>query len=37
MRGAAVFDGRNIYSGQELAELGFSYAGIGVADTAPGS
>jgi len=26
----AVFDGRNIYSGDELRKLGFSYSGIGV-------
>ena len=35
MRGAAVFDGRNIYSGEEMAKLGFFYAGIGVADASP--
>tara|TARA_R110002094_G_scaffold8264_3_gene17772 strand:+ start:485 stop:1747 length:1263 start_codon:yes stop_codon:yes gene_type:complete len=31
----AVFDGRNIYSGAELAKLGFHYSGIGVADSSP--
>lgn len=31
----AVFDGRNIYSGSELAKLGFHYSGIGVADSSP--
>jgi len=35
LRSAAVFDGRNIYSGDELAKLGFSYSGIGVANAAP--
>jgi UDPglucose 6-dehydrogenase len=30
LRGHAVFDGRNIYSGAELRALGFAYAGIGV-------
>ncbi len=33
----AVFDGRNIYSGAELAKLGFHYSGIGVADSSPNS
>jgi UDPglucose 6-dehydrogenase len=33
----AVFDGRNIYSGPELAKLGFHYSGIGVADSLPDS
>ena len=33
----AVFDGRNIYSGAELAKLGFYYSGIGVADSSPNS
>ena len=33
----AVFDGRNIYSGTELANLGFHYSGIGVADSSPNS
>ena len=37
MRGAAIFDGRNIYNGEELAGIGFSYSGIGVADAAPSS
>jgi UDPglucose 6-dehydrogenase len=32
-----VFDGRNIYSGPEMAELGFYYSGIGVANCAPKS
>ena len=32
----AVFDGRNIFSGEELSGLGFHYSGIGVADSAPG-
>ena len=31
----AIFDGRNIYSGAELAKLGFHYSGIGVADSSP--
>ena len=35
MRGAAIFDGRNIYTGSELAGIGFHYAGIGVADASP--
>ncbi len=30
MRRPVVFDGRNIYSGPELREMGFTYAGIGV-------
>ena len=33
----SFFDGRNIYTGEELAGIGFSYSGIGVKDTAPGS
>lgn len=36
MKGAAIFDGRNIYTGSELAGIGFHYAGIGVADASPG-
>jgi len=36
MKGAAIFDGRNIYTGSELAGIGFYYAGIGVADWKPG-
>jgi len=32
-----VFDGRNIYSGPEMAELGFHYSGIGVANCVPKS
>ena len=35
LKRAAVFDGRNIYSGPELAKLGFHYSGIGVADSSP--
>lgn len=35
LKHAAVFDGRNIYSGPELAKLGFHYSGIGVADSSP--
>ena len=35
MKGAAIFDGRNIYTGSELAGIGFHYAGIGVADASP--
>ncbi|HEB53277.1 MAG TPA: UDP-glucose/GDP-mannose dehydrogenase family protein [bacterium] len=31
----AVFDGRNIFSGEELAANGFHYTGIGVADHHP--
>ena len=36
MKGAAIFDGRNIYTGSELAGIGFHYSGIGVADCKPG-
>ncbi|MFK7741477.1 MAG: UDP-glucose/GDP-mannose dehydrogenase family protein [Planctomycetota bacterium] len=37
MKGKAVFDGRNIYSGPELAKMGYFYSGIGVADVEPTS
>ena len=37
MKQPVVFDGRNIYSGPEMAELGFYYSGIGVANCAPKS
>ena len=30
LKAPIVFDGRNIYSGSELREMGFTYAGIGV-------
>ncbi|MCB9876770.1 MAG: UDP-glucose/GDP-mannose dehydrogenase family protein [Planctomycetes bacterium] len=36
LRSPVVFDGRNIYSGDELIELGFAYRGIGVSDRNPG-
>ena len=35
LKSPAIFDGRNIYSGAELAKLGFHYSGIGVADSSP--
>ena len=31
MRRPAIFDGRNLYDGKELREMGFHYSGIGVA------
>lgn len=35
LKGHAVFDGRNIYNGEELSRLGFHYSGIGVQDVSP--
>ena len=35
LREPVVFDGRNIYSGPELAAIGFHYSGIGVANATP--